>query len=232
MAHEYVNNGSDIYRESFRIIRSEADLDRFPADVEGVVVRMIHAAADPAIADDIAFTPGVVTAARKALRAGAPILCDSSMTATGIIRSRLPRDNETICYIKDPRLADIAKAKNMTKTCAAVDLWAEEGKLDGAIVAIGNAPTALYRVRRYPRWFCRCGRVQAGSRRFHAGTGLPHLAGTTRWLGHRSGCRQRHRLDRRTDEHPPLRGSRHVTRGRHPQRASPSQVPVDTTGTT
>lgn len=90
MAHEYVNNGSDIYRESFRIIRSEADLDRFPADVEGVVVRMIHAAADPAIADDIAFTPGVVTAARKALRAGAPILCDSSMTATGIIRSRLP----------------------------------------------------------------------------------------------------------------------------------------------
>ena len=146
MAHEYVNNGSDIYRESFRIIRSEADLDRFPADVEGVVVRMIHAAADPAIADDIAFTPGVVTAARKALRAGAPILCDSSMTATGIIRSRLPRDNETICYIKDPRLADIAKAKNMTKTCAAVDLWAEEGKLDGAIVAIGNAPTALFRV--------------------------------------------------------------------------------------
>ena len=146
MAHEYVNNGSDIYRESFRIIRSEADLDRFPTDVEGVVVRMIHAAADPAIADDIAFTPGVVKAARKALGNGAPILCDSSMTATGIIRSRLPRDNETICYIKDPRLADIAKAKNMTKTCAAVDLWAEEGKLDGAIVAIGNAPTALFRV--------------------------------------------------------------------------------------
>ena len=131
MAHEYVNNGSDIYRESFRIIRSEANLDRFPTDVEGVVVRMIHAAADPAIADDIVFTPGVVKAARKALGNGAPILCDSSMT---------------VCYIKDPRLADIAKAKNMTKTCAAVDLWAEEGKLDGAIVAIGNAPTALYRV--------------------------------------------------------------------------------------
>ena len=146
MAHEYVNNGSDIYRESFRIIRSEANLDRFPTDVEGVVVRMIHAAADPAIADDIAFTPAVVTAARRALGDGAPILCDSSMTATGIIRSRLPRDNETICYIKDPRLADIAQAKDMTKTCAAVDLWTEEGKLDGAIVAIGNAPTALFRV--------------------------------------------------------------------------------------
>ena len=146
MAHEYINNGSDIYRESFRIIRSEANLDRFPTDVEGVVVRMIHAAADPAIADDIAFTPAVVTAARRALGDGAPILCDSSMTATGIIRSRLPRDNETICYIKDPRLADIAQAKDMTKTCAAVDLWTEEGKLDGAIVAIGNAPTALFRV--------------------------------------------------------------------------------------
>ena len=146
MAHEYVNNGSDIYRESFRIIRSEANLDRFPTDVEGVVVRMIHAAADPAIADDIAFTPAVVTAARRALGDGAPILCDSSMTATGIIRSRLTRDNETICYIKDPRLADIAQAKDMTKTCAAVDLWTEEGKLDGAIVAIGNAPTALFRV--------------------------------------------------------------------------------------
>ena len=144
MVHEYVNNGSDIYRESFRIIRSEANLDRFPTDVEGVVVRMIHAAADPAIADDIAFTPAVVTAARRALGDGAPILCDSSMTATGIIRSRLPRDNETICYIKDPRLADIAQAKDMTKTCAAVDLWTEEGKLDGAIVAIGNAPTALF----------------------------------------------------------------------------------------
>ncbi|MCM8899500.1 precorrin-8X methylmutase, partial [Cutibacterium acnes] len=72
--------------------------------------------------------------------------CDSSMTATGIIRSRLPRDNDTICYIKDPRLADIAQANDMTKTCAAVDLWTEEGKLDGAIVAIGNAPTALFRV--------------------------------------------------------------------------------------
>ncbi len=146
VGHEYVNNGADIYRESFRIIRAEADLERFPADVEHVVVRMIHAAADPAIAKDIAFTPSVAKAARGALEKGAAILCDSSMTATGIIRSRLPRDNEVICHIKEPRLAELAKARNTTKTCAAVDLWAADGRLDGAVVAIGNAPTALFRV--------------------------------------------------------------------------------------
>lgn len=144
--NDYLNRGSDIYRESFRIIRAEAELSRFPTDLEPVAVRMIHAAADPAIAADIAFTPGVVAAAQTALRAGAPILCDSSMTATGIIRSRLPRDNEVITHIKDPRLADIAAARGVTKTSAAVDLWHEEGLFAGSIVAIGNAPTALFRV--------------------------------------------------------------------------------------
>jgi len=146
VGHAYVNNGADIYRESFRIIRAEADLSRFPADVEHVAVRMIHSAADPAIAADIAFTPGVVTAARTALEGGADILCDSSMTATGIIRSRLPRDNQVICHIKEPRLAELAKVGHTTKTCAAVDLWAADDRLDGAVVAIGNAPTALFRV--------------------------------------------------------------------------------------
>lgn len=146
MGHEYVNNGADIYTESFRIIRQEADLERFPADVEHVVVRMIHAAADPAIAGHIAFTPGVAGAARAALVGGAPILCDSSMTATGIIRSRLPRDNQVVCHIKEPRLAELATAHNTTKTCAAVDLWASEGLLGGSVVAIGNAPTALFRL--------------------------------------------------------------------------------------
>lgn len=146
MAASYLNNGSDIYRESFRIIRAESDLARFPADVEPVVVRMIHAAADPAIAADIAFTPQVVHAARQALGEGAPILCDSSMTATGIIRSRLPGDNEVVCLIKDPQLAEVAAAAGTTKTCAAVDLWAARGLLDGAVVAIGNAPTALFRL--------------------------------------------------------------------------------------
>lgn len=142
----YLNRGSDIYRESFRIIRSESDLERFPADLEPVAVRMIHAAADPAIAADIAFTPGVAAAVQNALLAGAPILCDSSMTATGVIRSRLPRDNQVLTHIKDPKLAEIAERKQSTKTAAAVDLWHEEGLLDGAIVAIGNAPTALFRV--------------------------------------------------------------------------------------
>lgn len=146
MGHEYVNNGAEIYRESFRIIREESDLERFPADVEHVVVRMIHAAADPAIAGDIAFTPGVAAAAREALEKGAPILCDSSMTATGVIRSRLPADNEVVCHIKEPRLAALAAKLGTTKTCAAVDLWAGQGRLEGAVVAIGNAPTALFRV--------------------------------------------------------------------------------------
>ncbi|AXE39584.1 precorrin-8X methylmutase [Acidipropionibacterium virtanenii] len=150
MGHEYIpdylNNGADIYRESFRIIREESDLERFPTDVEHVVVRMIHAAADPLIAGDIAFTPGVVAAARAALEAGAPILCDSSMTATGVIRSRLPRDNEVVCHIKEPRLAELAAERGTTKTCAAVDMWASDGQLDGSVVAIGNAPTALFRV--------------------------------------------------------------------------------------
>lgn len=143
---DYLNNGSDIYEESFRIIRAEADLSRFPSDVEPVVVRMIHAAADPAIAADIAFTPGVSASCKAALAAGAPILCDSSMTASGVIRSRLPRDNEVVCHIKDPSLAGEARARGVTKTHAAVDRWAEQGLLDGAVVAIGNAPTALFRV--------------------------------------------------------------------------------------
>lgn len=140
---DYLNNGSDIYQESFRIIREESDLERFPHDLEPVVVRMIHAAADPAIASDVAYTAGIVAACQRALAGGAPILCDSSMTATGIIRSRLPRDNEVICHIKEPRLAELAARTGVTKTCAAVDLWAAQGHLDGAVVAIGNAPTAL-----------------------------------------------------------------------------------------
>ena len=142
----YLNQGSDIYRESFRIIRAETNLERFPADLEPVVVRMVHASADTTIADDIAFTPTMVRACLDALRGGAAILCDSSMVATGIIRSRLPRDNQVVCHMKDPRLADLAQQRGTTKTCAAVDLWADDGLLDGSVVAIGNAPTALFRL--------------------------------------------------------------------------------------
>ncbi|MFT3889674.1 MAG: precorrin-8X methylmutase [Arachnia sp.] len=140
----YLRTGEEIYEESFRIIRAETNLERFPADVSRVVVRMVHAAGATDIADDVAFTPGVVAAANAALRAGAPIFCDSSMVATGIIRSRLPRDNDVVCHIKDPALAEVAAAKGITKTMAAVDLWLP--RLEGAVVAVGNAPTALFRL--------------------------------------------------------------------------------------
>ena len=142
--YDYLTDGSEIYRESFRIIREETDLARFPDDVARVVVRMVHAAGAPDVADDVAFTPGVVAAANAALRAGAPILCDSSMVATGIIAASLPRDNDLVCHIKDPSLAALAAEKSMTKTMAAIDLWLP--RLDGAVVAIGNAPTALFRL--------------------------------------------------------------------------------------
>lgn len=146
MTHDYLKTGGDIYARSFEIIREESNLERFPPDVEPAVVRMVHAAADPAIADMVAFTPSVTTATLRALEAGAPILCDSSMVATGIIRSRLPQHTEIVCHIKDPRLPALAETLGTTKTAAAVDLWQQEGLLDGAVVAIGNAPTALFRV--------------------------------------------------------------------------------------
>ena len=142
--YDYRNQGSDIYAESFRIIRAEAYLSAFPADVEQVAVRMIHAAAQTDLAHVIGWTPGVVHACREALRRGAPILCDTSMVATGIIRSRLPANNEIVCHLKHPGLADLAVQLGTTKTAAAVDLWRDQ--LEGAVVAIGNAPTALFRL--------------------------------------------------------------------------------------
>lgn len=144
--YDYRRDGADIYAESFRIIRAEAELARFPADVEQVVVRMCHAAGDVTIADEVAFSPEVVTAGRAALAAGAPILCDSSMVATGIIRSRLPRGNDVVCLLPEAGLAELARERGTTKTATAVELWAERGLLAGAVVAIGNAPTALFRL--------------------------------------------------------------------------------------
>lgn len=142
--YEYLTDGAAIYAESFRIIRAEADLDRFPADVAQVAVRMIHAAAQTNLVDDIAWSPAVVESCRAALLAGAPILCDSSMVATGIIRSRLPRANEVVCHLGAPGLADLAAELGTTKTAAAVEWW--KPRLDGAVVAIGNAPTSLFRL--------------------------------------------------------------------------------------
>lgn len=142
--YDYLTDGAAIYAESFRMIREESDLGRFPDDVAKVAARMIHAAAQTNLVDDIAWTPGVVTAARAALVAGAPILCDSSMVATGIIRSRLPRDNDVICHLGTPGLAELAAELGTTKTAAAVEWW--KPRLEGAVVAIGNAPTSLFRL--------------------------------------------------------------------------------------
>lgn len=142
--YDYLTDGAAIYAESFRIIREETDLSGFPDDVARVVVRMVHAAADPAIAADIAHSPGIVAAVRRALDRGAPILCDSTMVATGIIRSRLPGGTDVVCHLGDPRLGALAADGRTTKTAAAVDLWLP--RLAGAVVAIGNAPTALFRL--------------------------------------------------------------------------------------
>ncbi len=141
---DYVRDGAEIYRRSFATIRAEADLSGFPADVAQVVVRMIHSCGMTDLPGDIAYSDGVVQRARAALRDGAPILCDAHMVAAGITRSRLPADNEVVCTLRDPAAAALAARLGTTRSAAAVDLWA--GRLDGAVVAIGNAPTALFRL--------------------------------------------------------------------------------------
>ena len=141
---DYVRDGAEIYRRSFATIRSEADLDRFPADLAQVVVRMIHSCGMTDLPRDVAYSAGLVRDARAALRGGAPILCDAQMVAAGITRSRLPAGNEVICTLADPAVAALAVRLGTTRSAAAVDLWGEW--LHGAVVAIGNAPTALFRL--------------------------------------------------------------------------------------
>ncbi|MDV8056858.1 precorrin-8X methylmutase [Rhodococcus sp. IEGM 1343] len=140
--HDYVRDGAEIYRQSFATIRAEADLSRFAPDVAQVVVRMIHAVGEIDLTETIGYTPAVVTSARAALNSGAPILCDANMVAAGITRRRLPADNEVLCTLSDPRVPDLARSMNTTRTAAALELWGD--KLGGAVVAIGNAPTALF----------------------------------------------------------------------------------------
>jgi precorrin-8X/cobalt-precorrin-8 methylmutase len=140
----YLRDGATIYERSFAIIRAEADLARFSPDEERVAVRIIHASGMVEIARDIVFSPGVVEAARDALIRGAPILCDSKMVANGITRARLPANNDVVCTLDDPRVPGLANDVGNTRTAAAMELW--RGRLDGAIVAIGNAPTALFRL--------------------------------------------------------------------------------------
>jgi precorrin-8X/cobalt-precorrin-8 methylmutase len=141
---DYVRDGAEIYRRSFAAIRDEAELERFPADLAQVVVRMIHSCGMTDLPRDVAYSGGLVRDARAALRGGAPILCDAQMVAAGITRSRLPAGNEVICTLQEPAVAALAARLGTTRSAAAVDLWGE--RLDGAVVAIGNAPTALFRL--------------------------------------------------------------------------------------
>jgi precorrin-8X/cobalt-precorrin-8 methylmutase len=140
----YLRDGAEIYQRSFAIIRAEADLARFSSEEADVAVRMIHACGLVEAARHIVFGGGLVAAARKALAAGAPILCDAEMVAHGITRARLPAGNEVICTLHDARVPALAQSLGTTRTAAAIDLWGD--KLAGAVVAIGNAPTALFRL--------------------------------------------------------------------------------------
>ena len=142
MPHTYETDGAAIYLRSFATIRAEAELARFTPEEEVVVVRMIHAAGMVGLEAYAQFTPGMTIAARSALEGGAPILCDVRMVSEGITRSRLPADNQVICTLQDPQVADMAKAMGNTRSAAAVELWRPH--LAGAVVAIGNAPTALF----------------------------------------------------------------------------------------
>jgi precorrin-8X/cobalt-precorrin-8 methylmutase len=142
MPHAFETNGATIYRQSFATIRAEADLARFTPDEEPVVVRMIHAAGLVGLEAHIRFTQGMTPAARGALQKGAPILCDARMVSEGITRARLPADNPVICTLDDARVPQLAQSMQTTRSAAALELWRPH--LDGAIVAIGNAPTALF----------------------------------------------------------------------------------------
>jgi precorrin-8X/cobalt-precorrin-8 methylmutase len=141
---EYLRDGTAIYERSFAIIRAEADLARFSAEEADVAVRMIHACGVVDVAKDIVFGGPLVAAARAALARGAAILCDSEMVAHGVTQARLPAKNDVICTLRDPRVPELARRRGTTRTAAALDLW--DDRLAGGIVAIGNAPTALFRL--------------------------------------------------------------------------------------
>ena len=159
---DYVRDGAEIYRRSFAVIRAEADLSRFPADVARVVVRMIHSCGMTDLPGDVGYSDGVVRAARAALLAGAPVLCDAQMVASGITRGRLPAGNEIVCTLNDQSVPSLAQRLGTTRSAAALDLWG--ARLAGAVVAIGNAPTALFRLLEL---------VDAGAGRPAAVLGIP-----------------------------------------------------------
>ena len=140
----YLRDGTAIYERSFAIIRAEADLERFSPEEAEIAIRMIHAAGQVSIGEHIQFSPGLVTAARAALKDGAPILCDAEMVAHGVTRARLPANSEVICTLRNRSVPDLAAKLGTTRSAAALELWRD--RLKGAVVAIGNAPTALFRL--------------------------------------------------------------------------------------
>ena len=139
---DYIRDGQEIYRRSFATIRAEADLSAIPPDMEKLAVRVIHACGMVDIVSDLAFSPGAGAAGRAALQAGAPILCDARMVAEGITRPRLPKENPVICTLHDDGVPDLAKSLGNTRSAAALEHWREH--LEGSVVVIGNAPTALF----------------------------------------------------------------------------------------
>jgi precorrin-8X/cobalt-precorrin-8 methylmutase len=141
---DYVRDGAAIYRRSFATIRAEADLDGLDPVLERTAVRMIHACGMVDLVDDVAASDGFGAVATAALQAGAPILCDTAMVAAGITRARLPAANEVVCTLSDPAVLELAARLATTRTAAAVELWREH--LAGALVVVGNAPTALFRL--------------------------------------------------------------------------------------
>ena len=139
---DYIRDGQAIYRASFATIRAEANLSAIPADLEKLAVRVIHACGMTDVVDDLVFSPGAGTAGRSALGQGAPILCDARMVAEGITRARLPANNRVICTLNDPSVPERARALGNTRSAAALELWRPD--LEGSVVVIGNAPTALF----------------------------------------------------------------------------------------
>ncbi|MGQ7815893.1 precorrin-8X methylmutase [Metapseudomonas furukawaii] len=139
---DYIRDGQEIYRHSFSIIRAEADLSAIPPDLEKLAVRVIHACGMVDVVQDLAFSPGAGAAGRAALAAGAPILCDARMVAEGVTRARLPADNRVICTLNDPGVPELARELGNTRSAVALEHWREH--LEGSVVVIGNAPTALF----------------------------------------------------------------------------------------
>jgi precorrin-8X/cobalt-precorrin-8 methylmutase len=159
---DYIRDGAEIYRRSFATIRAEADLSVLPPDLARVAVRMIHTCGMVDLTQDLAWSPGVAAAGIEALRRGAPILCDAQMVASGVTRKRLPKDNDVVCTLRDPQVPELARRLGTTRSAAAVELWRD--RLDGAVVAIGNAPTALFHL---------LGMIEGGAPRPAAILGIP-----------------------------------------------------------